>query len=229
VQLFVNATAHDDLLALQRAADQAVAAAAGGSINGSSSGKEGMEILPVLKVDQGRQVGCIQGWQQQIDVVEEGLMLPWRLLEAVQDWQDMHASRSSSSSSMDADMTSNCQECLDKGGNYGGSAESAVSNSSSSSGYHQIMADAGDPVCWDTDDNDDRVEHSLKDIKEFELPAEHAAAAAAVLVDPAAADLVGSPPAAAAAAAAPVSLLLVLDIEQCLQQFCSVPTDMAVN
>lgn len=77
LQLYVGATAHDDLLQLQ----QAVV----GSSSSSSSSSSSIQILPVVGGSSSRSCGwCIHAEQQQVEVVPDGLLVPRAIWDAAE-------------------------------------------------------------------------------------------------------------------------------------------------
>jgi hypothetical protein len=187
VQLYLGATAHDDLLDLQRAA--AIAAAASYDHNGvinrrsgstcsssgsSSSGNaepEPAQLLLGLQLPGSSCFAAITASQQQVTVSGDGLVLPPYLAElaaaAFGSYQGVTTSTASCISAAAAaaagvgcDFTrssssSSSSSITDTGMGGGVGVSSSDSSRSRHSSLCEVERAAGDPRCWDTDDNED--------------------------------------------------------------------------
>jgi hypothetical protein len=99
LQLFVGATAHDDLLQLQ----QATASANSGSSSSSGGFTAGStEVLPVHRGASSSSSGCswcIRARQQQVEVVPDGVLVPKAIWEAAESYINSSAGNGTGSSS----------------------------------------------------------------------------------------------------------------------------------
>jgi hypothetical protein len=146
LQLFVGATAHADLLQLQRGV-----AAASSSSSSSSKSDGGIEILPISDSSSSSStkgcIWCIKAAQQQLEVTPDGVLLPQAVWEAAEScWNNAAAagSRDSMISSSTGSSSSSSSSLADD-----------VMSSSSSSSSGRLSTD---PLVWDTDDRDDEDE-----------------------------------------------------------------------
>ncbi|KAF6266006.1 hypothetical protein COO60DRAFT_638565 [Scenedesmus sp. NREL 46B-D3] len=216
VQLYLGATAHDDLLHLQRAAAAAAAVAGGHQVQSQAadasswSSGSAVQLLQGLHVAGSSCCAAVTVSSQQVVVSDSGVTLPADMLQlaaaalgsCTQVTSSSSSSGSSSSSSSSSGGSRNNNGIADVGSvsNSRSSSNSTHSLGSpsitSSSSTHSRRCDASqglaDPCCWDTDDNDDSSDDDADD------------------------------------ESAAVQALLVLDVERCLQQTCIIP-DIHVN